>query len=74
MWWGQVLLLAQSRHPRLGRVMVWSHTQVFYHVTKNSRVGNVPLYGSKGYPYFRVPTKALKARIGVRGPYNLVGL
>jgi hypothetical protein len=25
MWWGQVLLLAQSSHPRLGRVVVWSH-------------------------------------------------
>jgi hypothetical protein len=24
-WWGQALLLAQSSHPRLGRVMVWSH-------------------------------------------------
>jgi hypothetical protein len=55
MWWGQVLLLAQSRRPRLGRVMVWSHIQVFYHATKDSRVGTVPLYGSKGYPYSRVP-------------------
>jgi hypothetical protein len=25
MWWGQVLLLAQSSRPRLGRVMAWSH-------------------------------------------------
>jgi hypothetical protein len=24
-WWGQVLLLAQSSHPRLGRAKVWSH-------------------------------------------------
>jgi hypothetical protein len=36
MWWGQVLLLAQSSRPRLGRVMAWSHIQLFYHVTKNS--------------------------------------
>jgi hypothetical protein len=38
-WWGQVLLLAQSSCPRLGRVMAWSHIQLFYHATKNSRVG-----------------------------------
>jgi hypothetical protein len=25
MWWGRVLLLAQSSRPRLGRAMVWSH-------------------------------------------------
>jgi hypothetical protein len=56
MWWGQVLLLAQSSHPRLGRVMAWSHIQLFYHVTKNSRVGTASLYSSKGYPSFRVPT------------------
>jgi hypothetical protein len=56
MWWGQVLLLAQSSHPRLGRVMAWSHIQLFYHATKNSRVGTAFLYSSKGYPSFRVPT------------------
>jgi hypothetical protein len=38
MWWGQALLLAQSSRLRLGRVMVWSHIQLFYHVTKDSRV------------------------------------
>lgn len=56
MWRGQVLLLAQSSRPRLGRVMVWSHIQLFYHATKNSRVGTASLYSSKGYPSFRVPT------------------
>jgi hypothetical protein len=55
-WCRQVLLLAQSSRPRLGRVMVWSHIQVFYHAAKDSRVGTVPLYGSKGYPCSRVPT------------------
>jgi hypothetical protein len=49
MWWGQVLLLAQSSHPRLGRVMAWSHIQLFYHATKNSRVDTASLYSSKGY-------------------------
>jgi hypothetical protein len=39
MWWDQVLLLAQSSRPRLGRVMAWSHIHLFYHATKNSRVG-----------------------------------
>jgi hypothetical protein len=34
MWWGRVLLLAQSSHPRLGRVTVWPHAQLLYHVTK----------------------------------------
>jgi hypothetical protein len=56
MWWGQVLLLAQSSRPRLGRVMAWSHIRLFNHVTKNSRMGTVSLYSSKGYPSFRVPT------------------
>jgi hypothetical protein len=59
MWWGQVLLLAQSSRPRLGRVMAWSHIQLFYHATKSSRVGTVFLYSSKGYPSFRVPIVAL---------------
>jgi hypothetical protein len=58
MWWGQVLLLAQSSHPRLGRVMAWSHIQLFYHAAKSSRMGTVFLYSSKGYPSFRVPTVA----------------
>jgi hypothetical protein len=34
MWWDQALLLAQSSRPRLGRVMAWSHIQLFYHATK----------------------------------------
>jgi hypothetical protein len=50
MWWGQALLLAQSSRPNLGRAMAWSHIQLFYHVTKDSRVGTVSLYSSKGYP------------------------
>jgi hypothetical protein len=58
MWWGQALLLAQSSRPRLGRVMVWSHVQLFYHATKDSRVGTASLYSSKGYPSSRVPTVA----------------
>jgi hypothetical protein len=58
MWWGQALLLAQSSRPRLGRVMAWSHIQLFYHATKDSRVGTASLYSSKGYPSFRVPTVA----------------
>jgi hypothetical protein len=36
MWWGQALLLAQSSRPRLGRVIAWSHIQLFYHVTKDT--------------------------------------
>jgi hypothetical protein len=57
-WWSQVLLLAQSSRPRLGRVMVWSHVQLLYHATKDSHMGTVSLYSSKGYPSFRVPTVA----------------
>jgi hypothetical protein len=59
MWWGLVLLLAQSSRPRLRRVMAWSHIQLFYHATKSSRVGAAFLYSSKGYPSFRVPTTRL---------------
>jgi hypothetical protein len=58
MWWGQTLLLAQSSRPRLGRVMAWSHVHLFYHATKDSRVGTTSLYSSKGYPSFRVPIVA----------------
>jgi hypothetical protein len=47
-WWGQALLLAKSSHPRLGRVMVWSHIQLLYHATKDSCVGTVSLYSSVG--------------------------
>jgi hypothetical protein len=57
-WWGQVLLLAQSSRPRLGRVMAWSHVQLLYHATKDSRVGTASSYSSKGYPSFWVPTVA----------------
>jgi hypothetical protein len=58
MWLGQALLLAQSSRPRLGRVMAWSHIQLFYHATKDSHMGTASLYSSKGYPSFRVPTVA----------------
>jgi hypothetical protein len=51
-------LLAQSSRPRLGRAMVWSHTQLLYHATKDRRVCAVSSYGSKGYPYFRLLTVA----------------
>jgi hypothetical protein len=64
MWWGQALLLAQSSRPRLGRVMAWSHIQLFYHATKDSRVGTASLYSSKGYPSFRVPTVAPGPTLG----------
>jgi hypothetical protein len=57
-WWGQALLLAQSSRPRLGRVMVWSHVQLIYHATKDSRGGKTSSYSSKRYPSFRVPTVA----------------
>jgi hypothetical protein len=69
MWWDQVLLLAQSSRPRLGRVMAWSHIQLFYHATKNSRVGTAFLYSGKGYPSFRVPTYCLRVSVseGLRG-------
>jgi hypothetical protein len=36
--------------------MAWSHAQLFYHTTKDSRVGTASLYSSKGYPSFRVLT------------------
>jgi hypothetical protein len=58
-WWGQVLLLAQSSRPRLGRATTWSHAQLLYHATKDSRVGTASSYCSKGYPCFRVLTVTL---------------
>jgi hypothetical protein len=61
-WWGQVMLLAQSSRPRLGRVMAWSHVQLLYHATKDSRVGTESSYSSKGHTSFRVPISLL--------PYN----
>jgi hypothetical protein len=57
-WRGRELSLAQSSRPRLGRAMVWSHAQLLYHATKDSRVGTASSYGSKGYPCFRVLTVA----------------
>jgi hypothetical protein len=56
MWWGRVLLLAQSSRLRLGRAVVWPHAQLLYHTTRDSRVGTASSYCSKGYPSFRVPT------------------
>jgi hypothetical protein len=47
-WRGRVLSLAQSSRPRLGRAMVWSHAQLLYHATKDSRVGTASSYCSKG--------------------------
>jgi hypothetical protein len=38
--------------------MAWSHIQLFYHATKDSRMGTASLYSSTGYPNFRVPTVA----------------
>jgi hypothetical protein len=53
-----MLLLAQSSHPRLGRVTAWPHAQLLYHATKDSHVGTASSYCTKGYPSFRVPTVA----------------
>jgi hypothetical protein len=39
--------------------MVWSHIQLLYHVTKDSRVSTASSYSSKGYPSFRVPTDSV---------------
>jgi hypothetical protein len=44
--------------------MAWSHVQHLYHATKDSRVGNVSSYSSKGYPSFRVPTVAPWSTLG----------
>jgi hypothetical protein len=38
--------------------MAWSHVQLLYHATKDSRTGTASSYSSKGYPSFRVPTVA----------------
>jgi hypothetical protein len=57
-WWGWMLLLAQSSHLRLGRVTTWPHAQILYHATKDSHVGTASSYCSKGYPSFRVSTRA----------------
>jgi hypothetical protein len=61
-WWGRMLLLAQSSYPRLGRVTTWPHAQLPYHATKDSHMGTVSSYCSKGYPSFRVPTRPLARR------------
>jgi hypothetical protein len=37
-----------NSRSRLGRVMAWSHVQLFYHATKDSRVGIASLYSSRG--------------------------
>jgi hypothetical protein len=58
-WWGRVLLLVQSSRLRLGQAVVWPHAQLLYHATRDSHVGTVSSYYSKGYPSFRVPTVAL---------------
>jgi hypothetical protein len=58
MWRGWALLLAQSSCPRLGRAMVWSHAQLLYHVTRDSRVGTTSSYCCRGYPCFRLPIVA----------------
>jgi hypothetical protein len=44
--------------------MAWSHIQLFYYATKDSRVGTTSSYSSKGYPSFRVPTVAPKPTSG----------
>jgi hypothetical protein len=64
MWWGQALLVAQSSRPRLGRVMAWSHIQLLYHATKESRVGTASSYSIKGYPSFKVLTVAPGPTLG----------
>jgi hypothetical protein len=56
-WWGRELLMAQSSHPKLGRVTTWPNAQLFYHATKDSRVGTASSYSSKRYPSFRVLTQ-----------------
>jgi hypothetical protein len=43
--------------------MVWSHAQLLYHATKDSRVGTASSYGSKGYPCFMVLTVAPRAHL-----------
>jgi hypothetical protein len=44
--------------------MVWSHAQLLYHATKDSRAGTASSYGSKGYPYFRVLIVAPRPTLG----------
>jgi hypothetical protein len=44
--------------------MAWSHIQLFYHATKDSRVGTVSLHSSLGYPSFWVPTVAPGPTLG----------
>jgi hypothetical protein len=39
--------------------MAWSHIQLFYHTTKDSRVGTMSLYSSTRYRSFRVPTSTI---------------
>jgi hypothetical protein len=56
----------------LGRVMAWSHIQLFYHMTKNSRVGTASLYSSKGYPSFTVPTVIIDTRKYIPGLQSIL--
>jgi hypothetical protein len=63
-WLGRMLLLAQSSHPRLGRVTAWPHAKLLYHATKDSRMGIASSYCSKGYPSFRIPTVAPRPTSG----------
>jgi hypothetical protein len=44
--------------------MVWSHVQLLYHTTKDSRVGTASTYSNKGYPSFRVPKVAPGPTLG----------
>jgi hypothetical protein len=44
--------------------VVWSHAQLLYHATRDSRVGTVSLYCSKGYPCSRVLTVAPRPTLG----------
>jgi hypothetical protein len=75
-WRGWVLSLAQSSRSRLGRAMVWSHAQLIYHATKDSRVDTASSYGSKGYPCFRVLTDTflVLAALGFTLPWSLFKL
>jgi hypothetical protein len=59
-WWDRELLLAQSSHPKLGRVTAWPNAQILYHMAKDSRVSTASSYSSKGYPSFRLLTLSLE--------------
>ena len=44
--------------------MAWSHIQLFYYATKDSRLCTASSYSSKGYPSFRVLTVAPRPTSG----------